>query len=110
MFAALVLGMEGETLGMWATLPVFVFLLGVDAFWWWSLFGPGDDSGGKVDRKLLEFKFWQSLSLLGVIAGFLLFGPMTDDYPDQLGIWIAMVLGPVAILVARLLWWSFRAD
>jgi hypothetical protein len=105
-FAALVLKMEGDTLGVWATLPVMVFLLGLDAAWWWALFGGKRE--GPVDRKLLEFKFWQSLMLVGVVAGFWLFGPMTDDYPDHMRIWIAMVLGPCVILIARMLWWSVR--
>lgn len=108
MFAALVLKMEGDQLGVWATLPVCLFLLGLDAAWWWALFGGGQKGGGKVDRKLLEFKFWQSMMVIGVVAGFWLFGPMTDDYPDHMRIWIAMVLGPTVILIARLLWWSVR--
>lgn len=102
--------MEGETLGVWATLPVFVFLLAVDAYWWWALFikeGTGEDRPVR-DPKLLEFKFWQSLMLIGVVAGFWLFGPMTDDYPEQMRIWIAMVLGPCVILIGRLAWWSLR--
>ena len=110
MFAALVLGLEDETLGVWATLPVFVFLLGIDAFWWWALFlrkGEGEDAPVR-DPKLFEFKLWQSMMLIGVVAGFWLFGPMTDDYPDHMRIWIAMVLGPTVILIGRMAWWSVR--
>ena len=109
MFAALVLNLEDDALGIWSTAPVCVFLLGIDAFWWWALFGRGGGEGeGKIDPKLFEFKFWQSLMLVGVVAGFWFFGPMTDNYPEQMRIWMAMVLGPTLILLVRTAIWFAR--
>jgi len=101
--ASLVLGIEEDTMIVSEMVAVSVFVLALDAFWWWVLFirrEPGDH--GRVQGPMFEFKFLQSLSLVGVIAGFWLFGPLTDGYSDQVLIWIAMVLGPIVILVIRL--------
>ncbi len=85
-------------------VAVSVFLLAIDLYWWWSLFlrrEPGKKTG--ASGPMFEFKLLQTLSLFGVIAGFWLFGPLTDDYPDGILIWVAMVLGPAAILLLRLM-------
>ena len=104
MLASLVLGLDEDTLALTEMIAVSVFLVAVDAFWWWALFirrEPGDQGG--TPGPMFEFKLLQSLSLLGVVAGFWLFGPLSDGYPDQMLIWVAMVLGPILILLIRLL-------
>lgn len=81
-------------------IGVTAFLITVDLFWWWQIaFKDYAGSPGAV----LEFKFWQSLSLYGVLAGFWLFGPLTNGYSEYAWIWIVMVLGPIVILVARMM-------
>lgn len=47
---------------------------------------------------MLEFKFWQSLALVGTLAGFWLFGPLSDGNSEYAWIWIAMALGPIVIV------------
>jgi hypothetical protein len=84
-------------------IGVSAFLLSVDAYWWWQLVVRGYGSDGRGPGAVLEFKFWQSLSLLGVIAGFWLFGPLTDGRSELVWLWPAMVLGPIAILCARMM-------
>ena len=104
MLASLVLDVGDETMVVSEMVAVSVFLAAIDLFWWWTLVfrrEPGDRGG--VSGPLIEFKLLQSLSLVGVIAGFWLFGPLTDGYPEGMAIWVAMVLGPVAILLVRLL-------
>lgn len=109
MFAVLVLDLHDEALGVSSMALVTAFIIGVDGFWWWALF---IRRGGEADRgsdpRLIEFMLWQSLILVGVIAGFWLFGPMTAGYPEQMRIWIAMVLAPTVILIARMAWWFSR--
>ena len=85
-------------------IGITAFLLAVDAFWWWQIAFKGysaNPQGG--NGPLLEFKFWQSLALIGVLAGFWLFGPLTDGYSEYAWLWIVMVLGPIVILVARMM-------
>ena len=96
--------MDDGTMIVSEMIAVSAFLLALDLFWWWSLFlrrEGGESQGGS--GPMFEFKLLQSLSLFGVIAGFWLFGPLTDDYPDGVAIWVAMVLGPALLLLLRTL-------
>jgi hypothetical protein len=96
----LALDIDGDTVAVIEMVAVSAFLLAVDAFWWWKLvFEDYAGGGGPV----LEFKFWQSLALVGVLAGFWLFGPLTDGRSDLAWLWIVLALGPVAILFARMM-------
>jgi hypothetical protein len=85
-------------------IAVTAFLIAVDAYWWWQLVFKGyagEAAGGR--GPMLEFKFWQSLGLYGVLAGFWLFGPLTDGYSEYAWAWIVMALGPIAILFVRMM-------
>jgi hypothetical protein len=101
--ASLVLDVSDDAMIVSEMVAVSALFLVVDLYWWWTLFirrAPGDEGG--ASGALFEFKFLQSLSLFGAIGGFWLFGPLTDGYPERVTIWVAMVLGPIAILTVRL--------
>jgi hypothetical protein len=96
----LALDIDEDAVAVSEMIGVTAFLLAVDAFWWWKLvFEDYAGGGGPV----LEFKFWQSLALVGVLAGFWLFGPLTDGRSEFAWLWIVMVLGPVVILFVRMM-------
>ena len=80
-------------------IALTAFLLAVDGYWWWQLVVKDYAGGGAV----LEFKFWQSLALLGVLGGFWLFGPLTGVGSDLAWLWPVMVLAPIAALIARMM-------
>jgi hypothetical protein len=100
----MVLDVDEDTVMVSEMVAVTAFLLAVDLFWWGRLLFGGyasDAAGGR--GPLLEFKFWQSLALVGVLAGFWLFGPLTDGSSELVLLWPAMALGPIAILFARMM-------
>ena len=100
----LALDVDEDAVVLSEMIGLTAFLLAVDGFWWWQIAVKGyasNPEGG--NGPLLEFKFWQSLGLYGVLAGFWLFGPLTDGYSDYAWLWILMVLGPIAILIARMM-------
>ena len=104
MVGLLALGIDDDAVVLSEMIAVTAFLLAVDGFWWWQIVGKGYSSNPEGGNgPLLEFKFWQSLGLYGVLAGFWLFGPLTDGYSDYAWLWIVMALGPVAILFARMM-------
>jgi hypothetical protein len=85
-------------------IGVTAFLLAVDAFWWWQLvFRDYASPPGGSKGPVLEFKFWQSLALLGTLGGFWLFGPLSEGGSELVGVWLALALGPIAILFLRMM-------
>ena len=98
------LGIDDETVVVSEMIAVSAFLVGVDLFWWRAILFKGYSSNPEGGNgPLLEFKFWQSLGLYGVLAGFWLFGPLTDGHSEYAWLWIVMALGPIAILFVRMM-------